>query len=244
MTKPFLLLQLRPEDVASDDEYQAFLRASGLTDRQLVRIRMDEELPDITLGDYSGVIIGGGPSNVSSTDDQKYEYQKAFEPKLKALLRDIIDRDFPCLGECYGLGILADVLGGRVSTEKYREDVGAVTVALTEAGKTDPLLTGLPESFRAFAGHKEACQELPPGSTLLASSSSCPIHTIRIGQKVYGTQFHPELDSYGLEVRIKTYKNAGYFPPEDADKLIALGHQEVVTVPAEILRRFVTRYQA
>ncbi len=242
MTKPFLLLQLRPEQIAADDEYQAFLRSTGLTDAQLVRIRMDQGMPDIRLDDYSGVIVGGGPSNVSSPDDKKYDYQKMFEPKLKALLRDIIDRDFPFFGECYGLGILADVLGGRVSGEKYQEGVGAVTVELGQAGRSDPLLAGLPETFRAFAGHKEACQELPPGSTLLASTTSCPIHMIKVGQKVYATQFHPELDSYGLEIRIKTYKNAGYFPPDDADKLIALGHQEVVTVPAEILRRFVGRY--
>lgn len=242
MPKPYLLLQLRPEQVAADDEYQAFLRASGLTDQQLVRLQMDQKFPDIDLANYSGIILGGGPSNVSSPQENKYDYQKTFEPKLKDLIHKIIDQDFPYFGECYGLGILADVLGGRVSTEKYREDVGAVTVQISEAGKSDPLLHGLAESFRAFVGHKEACQELPPGSVLLASTDLCPIHMIRVGGNVYATQFHPELDSYGLEVRIKTYKDAGYFPPEDAEKLIELGHQEVVTVPSEILRRFVERY--
>src|ERR1700741_4017146 len=111
MAKPFLLLQLRPEDVTSDDEYEAFLRATGLTGEQLVRVRMDREFSDVNLDDYSAVIVGGGPSNVSSPVDEKYDYQKAFEPKLKKLVREIIDRDFPYFGECYGLGILANVLG-------------------------------------------------------------------------------------------------------------------------------------
>lgn len=244
MEKPFLLLQLRPEDIAADDEYQAFLRCMGLGGHQLARIRMDHEFPDVELDRYSGVIVGGGPSNVSSPDDKKYDYQKVFEPKLKRLLKEIIERDFPFFGECYGLGILANVLGGRVGTEKYHEDVGALTVKLTEQGKSDPLLSGLPNEFRAFAGHKEACQELPPASVLLASSDTCPIHMIRVGKNVYASQFHPELDSRGLEVRINIYKHAGYFPPEDADRLIAMGHQESVTVPAEILQRFVKTYQA
>jgi len=244
MGKPFLLLQLRPEDIAADDEYQAFLRCMGLGGHQLARIRMDHEFPDVELDRYSGVIVGGGPSNVSSPDDKKYDYQKVFEPKLKRLLKEIIERDFPFFGECYGLGILANVLGGRVGTEKYHEDVGALTVKLTEQGKSDPLLSGLPNEFRAFAGHKEACQELPPASVLLASSDTCPIHMIRVGKNVYASQFHPELDSRGLEVRINIYKHAGYFPPEDADRLIAMGHQESVTVPAKILQRFVKTYQA
>ena len=243
MSKPFLLLQLRPERLASNGEYAAFLRKAGLTKYQLVRIRMEQELPDVNLDEYSGVIVGGGPSNVSSPAAEKYDYQKRFEPKLKRLVSEIIERDFPYLGECYGLGILAEVLGGRVGQENYREDVGAVTILLNDEGKIDPLLEGLPGSFRVFAGHKEACQELPPNSVLLASSATCPIHMIRVGQNVYGTQFHPELDSHGLEVRITVYKNAGYFPPEDAEKLIAMGHRESVTVPGEILGRFVERYQ-
>jgi len=243
MLKPFLLLQLRPEDAAADDEYRAFLRSTGLDEVQLVRIRMEQEFPNISLDDYSGVIVGGGPSNVSSPDAQKYDYQKIFEPKLKNLVHEIVDRDFPYFGECYGLGILADVLGGLVSMEKYGEDVGAVTVALNDAGKTDPLLADLPDAFRIFVGHKEACQAVPPGSTLLARTETCPVQMIRVGSNVYATQFHPELDGYGLEVRIKVYKNAGYFPPEDAEKLIALGHRETVTVPEEILQRFIRQYQ-
>lgn len=241
MPKPFLLLQLRPEQIAADDEYEAFLRASGLPTEQLQRIQIDKDFPAIDLDEYSGIIVGGGPSNVSSPDEQKYDYQKIFEPKLIELINEIVDRDFPYLGECYGLGILAHVIGGIVDAT-YHEDVGAVTIKLTSKGKNDPLLTGLPYEFRAFVGHKEACRDVPPGAVLLAKSDTCPVHMIRFGRNVYATQFHPELDSHGLEVRINVYMDAGYFPPADAQELIELGHKEIVTAPAEILRRFVGRY--
>lgn len=244
MTKPFLLLQLRPEVKAADEEYASFIRSTGLTEKQLMRIRMDEGMPDINIDGYSGVIVGGGPCNVSDPDEEKYDYQRRFEPKLKKLIREIIDRDYPYFGACYGLGILGDVLGGRVGRERYSENVEALAITLGKDAQSDALLQGMPVSFRAFAGHKESCQELPPNSILLASSATCPIHMIRTGSNVYATQFHPELDSYGLEVRINVYKNAGYFPPEDAEKLIEMGHQEVITVPPELLRRFVTRYQS
>lgn len=242
MTKPCLVLQLRPERPAADDEYRAVLRMADLAVGDTVRVQMDQEFPDIDLDDYSVVIVGGGPSNVSSPDAEKYGYQRIFEPKLKKLMTEIVDRDFPYLGACYGLGILADVLGGAVSDQRYGEAVGAQTIELTDHARADPLLAGIPQAFRAFVGHKEACQDVPPGAMLLAGSAHCPVQMIHVGHNVYATQFHPELDSDGLALRIEVYRHAGYFEPHEAEDLIELGHRETVTVPGVILRRFIARY--
>jgi GMP synthase (glutamine-hydrolysing) len=129
-----------------------------------------------------------------------------------------------------------------VSDERYGETAGAQTIELTDAAREDPLLQGIPQAFRAFAGHKEACQDVPPGAVLLAASAGCPVQMVRVGQRVYATQFHPELDGDGLALRIEVYRHAGYFDPAEADALIALGHREAITVPSRILRRFVSRY--
>ncbi len=40
--KPFLLLAIRAEDVAADDEYAAMLRFSGLNEGQLRRVRIEQ----------------------------------------------------------------------------------------------------------------------------------------------------------------------------------------------------------
>ncbi|HVI60666.1 MAG TPA: glutamine amidotransferase [Candidatus Saccharimonadales bacterium] len=242
MAKPFLILQLRPEDEASDDELAAFMKFGGLKPSEVRRIRMEQQpMPDIDLADYAGVIIGGGPSNVSDDEAAKSPAQRRFESELRSLLTEVIERDFPLLGACYGLGILAIHLGGTVSKEKYSEEVGAITIKLTADAQNDPLTTGLPPSFRAFAGHKEACQDLPPGAALLAGSETCPIQMIRVKKNIYATQFHTELDQAGLALRINIYKDAGYFPPQDADKLIEAARAETVTVPEIMLRRFVER---
>ena len=59
MTKPFLLLQSRPEDKASDDEYAAFLKFGGLQPEQLQRLRLDRgEFSPVNLDDYSGIFMG------------------------------------------------------------------------------------------------------------------------------------------------------------------------------------------
>ena len=241
--KPFLLIQLRPEDAAADNELDAFLKFGGLESRNIHRVRIEKEnIPTLKLSSYSGIIIGGGPSNVSDSENKKSNEQQRFEKELYGLLDKVTEQDFPFLGACYGIGILAKYLGGQVSKENYSEAVGAVTINLTEASKHDPLTQGLPQSFRAFAGHKEACQETPPGVTLLASSEASPVQMIKFKNNVYATQFHTELDKDGLELRINIYKHAGYFPPEDAVELITDAKNEKVTKPEIILKRFVARY--
>lgn len=240
--KPFLILQLRPEDEASDNEYEAFLRAGGLTPRQTKRVRMERDgIPYLSLDAFAGVIVGGGP--YCAGDTVKPPEQVRFELQLAELLEEIIEKDFPYLGACYGIGILSRHIGGQVSKEKYGEGVGAVTIRLSEEARHDPLLAGVAAEFRAFGGHKEACQDLPDTAVLLANSEGCPIQIIRVKNNIYAAQFHPELDSEGLALRINAYRNAGYFPPQEADQLIALTAKENVTEPEKIFKNFVDRYK-
>ena len=90
--KPFLILQLRPNDAAADGEFQAFLKYGGLTENDIHRVRMEKEsIPKIKLDDYSGVIIGGGPSNVSDSEKKKSSEQKRFEDELAQLVNKIIE---------------------------------------------------------------------------------------------------------------------------------------------------------
>ena len=120
--------------------------------------------------------------------------------------------------------------------------MGCVTVDLTEDGKKDTLLQGFPDRISVLRGHKEACDTLPAGATLLMTGSACPIQMFRVGENVYATQFHPEGDSEGFTLRIHTYKHHGYFEPEMADRLIHAVCAEDTPYAQEILKRFVERY--
>jgi GMP synthase (glutamine-hydrolysing) len=149
----------------------------------------------------------------------------------------VVRRDFPFLGLCYGVGVLADLLGGTLD-DSYAEIVGPVVVEVTDAGRDDQLLAGGPATFTAFTGHKECCPQPPAGTVLLASSPTCPVQMFRVGANVYATQFHPELDSVGLATRILAYRNHGYFPPEAADALIEQAQQVDAAGAHRFLRRF------
>jgi GMP synthase (glutamine-hydrolysing) len=249
--KPFLLLAIRAEDAAADNEYDSFLSMSGLGEGELRRIRLEQHaLGRVDLADWSGILLGGGPFNYSDPDELKTPVQRRVEADLAGLLDQVVSADFPFLGACYGIGALGRYQGAVVD-RRFAEPVGAVEITLTPAGRRDPLLGELPAAFQAFTGHKEAVSHLPEPdaaggkasrAVLLARSAGCPVQAFRVGANVYATQFHPELDVAGLGTRIDVYKHAGYFEPDQADEIKAQAARSNVTWPPAILRGFVRRY--
>ncbi len=240
--RPFLFLGTRAEEAAADDEYAAVLRFTGLEERDVRRRRLEQDpLGDWDLGDWSGVILGGGPFNISDPAELKTPVQQRVEGELHELALAAVAEDFPFFGACYGIGTLGSLQGGLVD-RTYGEPIGAVTVRQTEAGAADPLFGALPESFDVFLGHKEAVTRLPEGGVLLAGGEACPVQAFRLGRNVYATQFHPELDRDGLCLRIDTYRHHGYFDPPEADELMRLARASVVTEPPRLLERFVELY--
>src|SRR5690606_4580812 len=167
--------------------------------------------------------------------------QRRVEHELARLLDDVVARDAPFLGACYGIGTLGVHQGGVVDGT-YAEPVGASTVELTAAGRADAVFGALPDVFESFVGHKEALTVPPPGAGVLATSGPCPVQAFRLKDNLYATQFHPELDLAGVTTRINVYREAGYFPPETAQDVIAAAARADVVHPPGVLRAFVERY--
>lgn len=239
---PFLLLSIRAEDAAADDEYLAVMRFAGLDTRGLRRIRLTHTaLGSVDFDDLSGIILGGGPYNVSDAPNIKSTTQRRVESELLELLGRVVEHDFPFLGCCYGIGALGTVVGASID-RTYSEPVGAVTVQRTPAGREDPLFADLPDVFDAFGGHKEAASSLPATAVCLATSADCPVQAFKVGANVYATQFHPELDVDGICTRIDAYKNHGYFAPDTAEQLKTAARQRHIEHPPIIMRRFAERY--
>lgn len=243
MPKPVLILQLRPEDETADSEFRAILKYGGLDEGDTVRLRIEQTgIPEsLNLAEYSAVIVGGSPFDISTPEADKSAIQRGIERDFARLLGDIVTQDFPFLGACSGNGLLGSYLGTSIS-RKYGEAVGCVSLRVTEDGRRDPLLQGFPERIDALLGHKEACDALPEGAVLLMSGEACPVQMFRVGRNVYATQFHPEGDAEGFTTRIHAYKHHGYFQPHEADSLIEAVGSAQTPYAHRILRRFVERY--
>lgn len=240
--KPFVLLATRAEDDPADEEYELFRRYGGLRDTELIRIRLESEpMPAFDFDELSGILVGGGPFNASDPDHKKSPVQQRVESEFRVLLDRVVDQDFPFLGACYGIGTVGAHLGA-VIDDTHREPISIVPVTLTADGAADPLLTGVPPTFEAFVGHKEAIRVLPPPAVLLASSPTAPVQMFRVGSNVYATQFHPELDVDGITTRIHAYADHGYFGAGELPSTLDAVRRAPVSHPSRILRNFIERY--
>jgi GMP synthase (glutamine-hydrolysing) len=236
-------MQLRPEDSTSDNEFEAMLKYGQIDMNRVHRLRIEKTgIPEeLKLDDYCAVIVGGSPFDISTPETEKSSIQKKIERDFSVFLDEVTEKDFPFLGACSGNGLLGSYLGTSISGQ-YNEAVGSAELTITEEGKNDPLLQGFPDKIKVLLGHKEACDTVPQGATLLMTGECCPVQMFRVGENVYATQFHPEGDSEGFIVRVNVYKHHGYFEPHEAEELIIRLEEEDTPYAQKILQRFVERY--
>ena len=239
--KPFLLLSHRPEDIEAERELVDVARFGRIGVSDIEQRRLEQvELGHLDLSRYSGIFVGGGPYNVS--DDRKDELQLRVEADLFAVTRRAVEDDFPYLGLCYGMGVLAGVTGGVVDRE-FGETPSSPTITLTDEGRADPMLADSPDRFGAFTGHKEAVSVLPDGAVVLATGERSPHQLVRFGANVYAAQFHPEIDSASLVARLIAYRTMGYYPESEFEETIAWAHgADVGNASNDIIAAFVRRH--
>ena len=243
MSRPFLLLTTRDDEVVAADEFANLPRLGDMRPGEAVRLRLEREpFPDLDVDDWSGIIVCGSPFDASAPEERKSELQRGIEAGVHGLLDQVLDRDTPYLGLCYGLGLLTLHLGGRMDTE-HGEEISGPLLEVTPEGRGDPLLDGVPGRFHGYVGHHEAATDVAPGAALLVTNAHTPVQLIRVGRHVYGSQFHPELDLAGIQVRISEYADRGYYPPEERSR-IEQGVASVDVAPAHrVLRNFVRLFR-
>ena len=129
--------------------------------------------------DPKGVILSGGPASV-------YEDGAPINPP------EIFRLGIPVLGICYGMQLMAHVLGGRVERSLKRE-FGRSELFIDDASD---LFAGLNfgSSLQVWMSHGDRIEVPPPGFRPIAHSSNSPVAAIKNEElRAYGVQFHPEV---------------------------------------------------
>jgi GMP synthase (glutamine-hydrolysing) len=174
----FPVLVLRHEADAGPGYLGEALGAAGLGMRILDPAV--EQLPGPE--GWSAVVSLGG--HMGAYEEATYSWLAAEQRLLAAATA----AGLPVLGICLGCQLLAAALGGRAYPGTGRE-VGLVPLALTEAGRADPVGRFLESPV--VASHADTW-DLPPGAVLLAESGRYR-HAFRLGSAL-GLQSHPEAD--------------------------------------------------
>ncbi len=163
------------------------MRNADLT-ATVVDLHKGEQFP--SLAEHKALIVLGGPDSAND------EAPKMIEELAQVTMT--LEAGMPYLGICLGMQVLVKAAGGDV-IRAVQKEVGFVdpddqqnTVRLTEIGKTDPLLVGLPEQLAVFHLHGETVR-LTDSMQLLGTGEYCKGQIIKVADKAYGIQSHFEL---------------------------------------------------
>jgi GMP synthase (glutamine-hydrolysing) len=158
--------------------------ATGRAEFSYVRPFEGEPVPR-SLAGWDSLIILGGPMAV---------YEPDLHPYLKdelRLIREAIRNDFPTLGICLGSQLIASAAGAAVYPGPRRE-AGWGEVDVTEAARSDPLFVGMESPLPVFQLHGDTF-DLPEGAVRLATNDLYVNQAFRMGNNIYGLQFHVEV---------------------------------------------------
>ncbi len=156
------------------------LQAHGIAVEYADLYQPGAAVPDIA--PYDALIFLGGPMSVN--DDLPFLHVET------DCIRRAVAADLPVLGICLGSQLIARALGAAVRRNSVKE-IGWYDLHFTEAAAGDSLFDGL-ERETVFHWHGETF-DLPAGAVLLARSDRCAHQAYRIGERIYGLQFHLEV---------------------------------------------------
>ncbi|HPE91309.1 MAG TPA: glutamine-hydrolyzing GMP synthase [Synergistales bacterium] len=150
-------------------------------------IPWDSSLEAVMAKKPSGLVISGGPGTVLE-DDSPW------------VPRELLDGRFPVLGICYGMQLIARILGGEVRKGELAE-YGRARVFLED--ERSGVLKGLPGDLEVWMSHWDYVEIPPPGFVVTARSESGMIAGFQgPDSKISAIQFHPEVahTSGGMDI--------------------------------------------
>jgi len=137
----------------------------------------DTPWPKIAPLNPRGFILSGGPGSV-------------YEPGAPLAPSYIYESHLPILGICYGMQVIAEQLGGRVTSGAKRE-YGHAILHLSQVDSS--LFVDVTPSSPVWMSHADKIEEMPPGFTALAYTENSPIAIMGNEDGIFGLQFHPEV---------------------------------------------------
>ena len=142
-------------------------------------------LSDIVAFNADAIILTGGPATV-------------FDEGAPRIDKSIFEMGIPVLGICYGMQLMVYSLGGDCRKAEKRE-YGKVLLTHKES----LLFKDIPDTSVCWMSHGVEVDSLPDGFSVIATSDYCGFCALENSdKKLYGVQFHPEVNhtEYGTQI--------------------------------------------
>ena len=125
------------------------------------------------------IVLSGGPASVYGEGAPTVD-ARVFELKV------------PILGICYGLQLIAHLLGGKVERSEAREFGAAKLTVDSNEGILHRFAKK--EQLDVWMSHGDSITAMPPGFQTIGVSGNTPFCAVANAErKIYGLQFHPEV---------------------------------------------------
>ncbi|WP_437533214.1 gamma-glutamyl-gamma-aminobutyrate hydrolase family protein [Sorangium sp. So ce726] len=166
------------------------------------RLDRGDAVPD-QLSTDDVLVVMGGPMGIGDLERPEYPFLR----QELQLLRRRVAEDAPVLGVCLGAQLLAFAAGAPVHAMTQDDgsrcyEVGWAPIRLHPSGAADPILGGLPEESPVLHWHGDMF-ELPARARRLASTPRCPNQAFQLGSRMFGLQFHCEVDEESIEALLR-----------------------------------------
>lgn len=190
----------------------------------------DQAFPDPA--DYSGVIVFGGSNSANDCSDHDWVRRELI------FVEACLKRDTPFFGICLGAQMLARVLGARV--QPHHEEKQEVGFCRVDPAPEYPSFLG--ESLTVMQWHSEGF-DLPPDTRRIATGDEFPNQGYRLNDKVWGVQFHPEVNAEVLAIwhERNRQRKPGQLSDHDRARMMADAHLHDAAI-THWLDGFLTRW--
>lgn len=135
--------------------------------------------------DFDWLVVMGGPMNIY--EEESYPWLAA----EKQFIGEAIATGKVIIGLCLGAQLIADVIGGKVTQNPYKE-IGWLPIQLSEEVRSTPLFSFFPEQPIVFQWHGDTFSVLPEDATCIAQSDACKHQAFIYKRRVFGFQYHLE----------------------------------------------------
>ena len=125
-----------------------------------------------------GIIFTGGPNSV-------------YLEGAPTLDKEIFELGIPVLGICYGMQLMAHMLGGKVE-KATQQEYGKIK--LSHKGNSN-LFKGVEDGAQCWMSHFDYVSKVPAGFDIVSTTDNCPVAAMQnVEKRLYAVQFHAEVE--------------------------------------------------